>query len=340
MSGWPTVLIGCGNVGSSFAEDPVTARHYRYVSHAQVLHDHPDFDWIAAIDTDQYRATEVSRQWGVPTAAAATQDIDQRELVRVAILATPPGPGRLEALDAFSGLRAVVAEKPLGVTKEETSLFCKYCADRNISVQVNLPRRCDVTHRALAEGGLAEKIGTLHGGALLYGNGLRNNGLHMIDLARALLGDVVTAQAAAAPARTFTSGPIPGDINLSFLLSFANGVVLSGTALPFADYRENAIQLWGSRGGLTLAQEGLRVGHTPTQPHRALHDDQELAQDTTSWETTSIGNAFFSVYDNLADHLRFGTPLLSPPEQACASEEVVDAIVKSASIDGAPVRLG
>lgn len=338
MSGWPTVLVGCGNVGSSFAEDPITAQHYQYVSHAQVLRDHPAFTWAATIDTDAQRAATVAELWGV---AAHTDDANQlpdRESISVAVLAIPPGSGRIKTLEAFPNLKAVVAEKPLGISPQDTEAFCAYCTSRDIAVQVNLPRRCDPLHRSLSDGGLQDRIGTIHGGAILYGNGLRNNGLHMVDLARALLGEVTCVQAAAPPAKSFVGGPIPHDTNLAFMLSFAKGVVINGLPLHFEAYRENAIQVWGERGSLTLAQEGLRIGRTPISDHRALSGERELSQDETVWETTSIGTAFRAVYDNLANHLKAGDPLMSPPEEAIRSERVIEAIFESSQADGAPVR--
>ena len=338
MSGWPTVLIGCGNVGTSFAEDPVTARHYQYVSHAQVLRDHPAFDWVAAIDTDAGRAEAVAQQWQVTAHASSANMLPGRESIEVAVLAIPPGDGRIDALDAFPNLQAVIAEKPLGASQHETEAFCAYCASRNIAVQINLPRRCDPLHRSLSDGGLQDRVGAIQGGSILYGNGLRNNGLHMIDLARAMLGDVAMVQAAAPPAKNFGGGPIPGDINLAFMLSFASGAVVSGTPLSFDLYRENAIHLWGGRGGITLAQEGLRIGHTPVSEHRALDDEHELTQDQTVWETTSIGTAFHAVYDNLADHLNNRSALFSPPEEAIRSEQVIEAIIESFRAGGAPVQ--
>ena len=71
---------------------------------------------------------------------------------------------------------------------------------RNLLVQVNLLRRADECFRELAAGRMVELIGRLQAAQGLYGNGLINNGTHMVDLVRMLFGEVEEAKAVNATA--------------------------------------------------------------------------------------------------------------------------------------------
>ena len=178
-------IAGFGKIAAGYAADPVMARHYRYTTHSQVLLAHPRFDWIAAVDPTPDARAAAARLKDVETAATGA-DLKMGRDADILVLATPPGPARLELLAAFPKLKAVLVEKPLGRTLDEARAFLDACAARNILVQVALWRRADPAFRALAEGDLAKRIGALQTGHAVYGNGLHNNGVHMVDVIRML----------------------------------------------------------------------------------------------------------------------------------------------------------
>ena len=62
-----TVMFGFGRIGAAYADDPKTARHYRYASHAQVLSAHPDFDWQGVVDPCDRALDQARTKWNVPT---------------------------------------------------------------------------------------------------------------------------------------------------------------------------------------------------------------------------------------------------------------------------------
>jgi predicted dehydrogenase len=327
MTALRTVLIGCGRIGAGYAADPVMACHYRYVSHAQVLADHPAFAWTAAIDRNRNNAVAVAARWNVPAAGARLEDIPDRATVEAAVLAVPPGE-RLAALDALPGLRAVLVEKPLGASLAEAESFAAACAARAITVQVNLPRRCDGTHRRLAEGGLARLIGAAQGATLVYGNGLVNNGTHMIDVARMLLGDV----AAVGPAAGTTprhEGPLDGDVNVPFAMRMRSGIPVFALPVAFTHYRENAIDIWGEHGRIALVQEGLRLLVYARAENRAMQGEHELVNDASVAETTTIGVSLRAVYDDLAEAVAGGRTPRSPVGSALATARIVEAVLRA-----------
>jgi predicted dehydrogenase len=320
---WRTVLVGCGRIGAAYADDAVMARHYRYVSHAQVLAAHPGYDWVAAVDRVAEAARQVAGRWSVPHAGPGLAGLHDACAPEVAVLAMPPGE-RIAALDALPGLRAVIVEKPLGASAAEAQAFLQACERRGIAVQVNLPRRADATHRALA-GELDHAVGRRQGAFLVYGNGVANNGTHMIDLARWFMGEVTAVQAVLGGA-AYREGPLDGDFNLPFALQHADGVQTLAMPVAFAQYRENMVDIWGERGRVALLQEGLRLARYRRDDNRAMAGEHELANDAPAVETTTIGDSLYAVYDNLWRHLDGAEPLASTGANALRCAAIVDAI--------------
>ncbi|MEW6664768.1 MAG: Gfo/Idh/MocA family oxidoreductase [Thermodesulfobacteriota bacterium] len=320
-----TALIGFGMMGAGFAEDPVMARHFPYASHAQVLRDHPLFSWEAVVDPSEKALENAGRRWNVPLLCRSVEELAGRCRPEVAVIAIPPRE-RMEILEGLSDVRAVFVEKPLGETLDDATHFVRYCMKRGILLQVNFWRRGDELFRELAAGGLGEKIGQTRSCFGLYGNGLRNNGSHLIDFARMLLGECADAQVLS-PQSAFSEGPIAGDRNVPFLLLFGNGQNAVFQPLPFARYREVGLDLWGEKGRLSILQEGLGVFLYPRKENRALTGEWEIASDCPEVIAATCGTALYRMYDNLSEALFHGAALWSPGESALENERIVQNLM-------------
>lgn len=320
-------IVGFGRMGRGYAADPVMARHYRYAAHAQVLAEHPAFDWRAVVDPDPAALAEAQGDWRVPAVAADAVALGAEAAgIEVAVLATAPD-ARLGVLDAFPALRAVLVEKPLGTTLEAAREFLEACAARDVMVAVNIWRRTDEVMRRLAAGELEQRIGALQGGIALYGNGLHNNGTHMVDMVRMLCGEVVGA-ALLGGDTGFAEGPIPGDRNPRFALDLAGGATIAFQPVRFADYRENGLILWGTRGRFEVMNEGLSNAFYSRQPNRAMQGEREVAFDAPERLASSVGTALYAMYDNIAQALDAGNPslLASTGYSALETARIVEAV--------------
>jgi predicted dehydrogenase len=323
-----TALVGAGRVGASYADDPQLARHYRYASHAQVLSEHPAFEWGATVDANSAALALAQARWGFAHAASTISELCERYAPEVLVLATPPL-GRHEFVEACPGLKAVLCEKPLELDLNKAKAFLDLCRERGILLQVNYWRRCDELYRRLAEGDLEALIGhpqAVHG---LYGNGIFNNGAHLIDTCRMLLGEVVDVRALG-PATHAREFPIAGDFNVSCLLSFARGASAALLPIDFHNYRENGLDIWGQNGRLEFLNEDLTVHLYRQAPHRAVATAREIESDVRERLSATVSNALFRVYDNLAAALRGEGELLSPASSAWRTAVIIDAIRRSA----------
>ena len=333
---WRTAVIGLGKVAAGFADDPVMARHYPYATHAQVLGAHPAFAWDAAVDVSDAALDVARRRWHVRHAVASLDALPDRDAIEVAVIATPPDV-RLEVVERLPGLRAVIVEKPIATTIAAAQDFLDHCKRHGVLVQVNLWRRADTLFAALAGGRLRELIGAPQAAFGVYGNGLANNGTHMIDFVRMLLGEVDAVQTLAGVAPS-AAGPIAGDVDVAFALRIRGGIACALSPVRFAHYRENGLDVWGERGRLSILQEGLDVRVFPREPNRAMQDEHEIASDRPQPLASTVGDAFFRLYDNVAATLAGDAELCSSGESALRTARVVEAVLASAARDGALIH--
>ena len=330
QAGWNkplrTAIIGFGQVGAGYADDPVMARHYPYATHAQALQAHPAFEWNGVADVSDTALQTASQRWNIPHVAHTVAELAQTYSPEVAVLATPPQT-RLELLAHLPDLRGLVVEKPLGETREQSETFLNECARRGIVVQVNLWRRADELFQKLASGYLEELIGTPQVAFALYGNGLRNNGTHLVDFARMLFGEIAEARIAPGAVPYF-SGPLCGDVNIPFTLQMESGLCVMAQVVDFAHYRENSLDVWGTRGRLSIEQEGLNIRVFPRCPHRATQGEHEIASDCPHSLPSTVGHAFYRIYDNLACALFHNNPVCSPDDSALRTTAIVEDLVE------------
>jgi len=333
-----TAIIGFGKMGSGYADDPVMAPHYPYATHAQVLVDHPVFAWEAVVDVSDHALDQARNRWKILQTYRSLDELAKKYEPDVVVIATPPQE-RKKVIEKLPSLRAVLVEKPLGRTHAEAKSFIEVCNRRGILVQTNYWRRSDTLFRELANGKLLELIGAPQVVFGLYGNGVLNNGSHMIDLVRMLFGEVIAVQASGI-CKPYVAGPIESDINLSFSLRLSGGVVAEFNPVRFEHYRENGLDIWGERGRLAILQEGLGIAVHPQRANRAMRDEREIASDMPATLKSTVGDALYHIYSNLADAVHRGEALWSPGLSAMKTQEIVEYILRSYSQHGSVINLG
>ena len=329
MRRFRTALIGAGRVGANYADDPLTRRYFCYASHAQVLAEHPAFAWEAVVDPDSSALSQAVAHWGLRNGVPSMHDLLKQYDPEVLVLATPPT-ARAAAVEACPGLLAVLSEKPLGLTLKDAATFLNVCDARGVQVQVNLWRRCDPLMNKLANGELRAIVGRPHVVHGIYGNGLLNNGTHLIDLCRMFFGEVVGIRVLGPMLRN-AALPLAGDFDVACQLRFAAGLIGVLQPLDFRHYREVGLDIWGEQGRLEIWNEGLVVQALARQPHRALSDASEIAVDAPKPLQSTVGEALIHVYDNLAAALQNSEPLQSPGASAWRTAAVVEAIRHAAT---------
>lgn len=326
-------VVGFGNVASGYGQDPKMADYFSHITHADVLRDHPDFTVSHIIDPDHVCRKRGADLFPSAHCVANLEECDPAALatVDVVILATPPHI-RLTALEYFPNCRAVLCEKPIAASLDEAVKFNHWAQGRDVPVQVNYWRRAERRFIDLAQEGLKESVGRFQCGQAVYGNGLHNNGGHMIDFARMLLGEITAVQALG-PSIQAPNLPLKEDVALSFALYFGD-VSVTFQHIDFSHYREIALTLWGDQGRFDCLQESQVYTNFARVSHRGVSGEDEIASDRPQGWAGLSGRAYYDMYDNLAQHLKNGKDLYSPIDSAVENEKIIRLIEQSARNDG------
>lgn len=273
----------------------------------------------------------------MPHVAAAIEDLPAGYAPDVAVVAAPLEM-RPDVLGSFAGLKGLIIEKPLAASEDDAVGIVSRCREQGVPLHVNYWRRSDRRFRELAAGRLDEMIGALQFGAAVYGGGLRNNGSHLVDFIRMLLGELVEVRALA-PETAVRTLRGEGDWNVPFAATLASGAVVTVHGVDFQHYRENGLDLWGNRGRLSILNEGLTIQYASLAANRAITGEKELVHDAMTALPATVGDALFESYSGLAEAIERGTPPHCTGEDAIAAARVVDAVLRSARDGGTAVAV-
>ena len=321
-----TILIGFGKIGAGYAKDKLMSSYIKYSTHVQVLKDHPCFDLKAVVDKDLLSLKEAKDLWFIDKAVQDVNLIENPEEFDVAVIAIPPK-GRLEVIKKLPNLRAIILEKPIANNIREARRIFEYCKEKEILVQVNFNRRFDqkiLNHSKE----LSKDVGKIQSAFGLYGNGLKNNGSHLIDLARMFLGEVSWVQSLG-NGKFIEDGPIINDKNFAFVMAFESNVLLMVQPLKFEKYRENSLDLWGEKGRLFFPQEGLISLFYKKKNHRFSKNDYEIANDIQITDLMDQSKSLYNLYTNLGDTILSKSQLYSSINNAIITMEIIDNLEAS-----------
>ena len=291
-----TILIGFGNIAANYADDIFMQKWFKYSTHLQVLRDHPDFYLKAIVDKNRLALDKAKSLGEIPEVKQNINELDDPDEFDVAILAIPPEE-RIDIINKLPKVRAIIFEKPLATDISDAHKIIDLCQKRRIIAEVNFPRRFDDKVIESLER-LPNELGKLQSAFAIYGNGLHNNGSHLLDLTRLIIGDCSWVQSLANGLYDQIS-PIKNDLNIPFALGFKNEVKLLVQVVNFDSYREVYLDLWGTKGRLSFLQEGLFSAYSSLKRHRFSKYDNELENDNRLISLMGQSNAIYNLYDYL-----------------------------------------
>jgi len=323
-----TLLVGFGGIAHGLAADSRMASWFPIATHVQAIAQSDNFHLIGVVDPDPDARDVAETDWDVET--FETIDAASSLAPDIIVFATPPGE-RAAALAKFPDLKGVFVEKPLG--GEDGRRLIDTCDALGIPVQVNFWRRGDEMLQTLSNGVLTDRIGVLQAGHALYGNGLANNGSHLIDMIRMLLGEPIWVQALGV-VQPLPQSPIADDVHVGFALGFDSEASVTAHPVNFSHYREVSLDLWGSHGRLAFMQETLDIRHYDKVANRGLDGAFEIASDAGTALPSTVAAALPNLYENLAANINGEALLMSTGECALKTEAIIEQILLSAERRG------
>lgn len=325
MKIYRVVMIGFGQMAYSYSLNKEYSSEIKFASHSQALSFNNRLDWDSVVDPDTSALEEAKESLDIKHTFKAAKDIPDKDSVEIVVFSCPPSVDKIAILELFPNIKGIVLEKPLSNSLDQVSSLREYLKIRKIKAQVSFLRRGDEFISSLSNKGLEDYIGEPINAQIIYGNGIRNNGSHMIDLTRILLGEVKAVLFS--KSSTISNSSLEGDENRTFILEMQDQTLVSGFPLNFKNYRENSLDIWGNKGRIAFTQEGSYFQHWTTRESRFGLGFKEIDWSSPKIGKTNIGNSLDILYRNLILHIETNEPLVSSLDSAIKTENLLYEIL-------------
>ena len=104
--------------------------------------------------------------------------------------------------------------------------------------------------------------------------------------------------------------------------------------VDFSCYRENGLEIWGTKGRPSIVNDCRVILHDNVRKNKGLSNAKEVACDEMMTVNNDFGDAFYNMYDNLADAMNKNIPLIDPVKNALNHEKIIRAIINSSKKEG------
>jgi predicted dehydrogenase len=318
--------------------------HYQYEAWNRI----PEVEITALSNRTASRAEEVRQRFGVPRIYADFEEMLDRERPDFVDIITPP-PTHLEMVRAAARRQvAIVCQKPLAPTAEESRQVVEAAREAGVRLMVHENFRWQPWHREIRRLIDGDALGEVFSAyfRLRTGDGwpedaylarqpffrdyprllIYETGVHFIDTFRYLLGEVETVYA-----RLFRrNAAIQGEDSGILVLGFRSGATATWDANRYNEseaknprYTFGEMRIDGRRGHLLLDTEGgltLKPLGRPAAAHPYDHADHGFA-----------GDCVFAIQRHFVDCMLSGRPFESTGEDYLVNVRLVDACYESAA---------
>jgi predicted dehydrogenase len=245
-------LIGCGKIGSEFADDPRVEGIY---SHAGAYDACSRTALVAVCDADIERSHRCGGRWGVTARYTDAAQLLREQRPEIVSLCTPDQThaSLLRLVLESPGIRAVLAEKPLALSADDAAGLVEQARRRGVILAVNYIRRYASSHQQLRNFLASGGIGDIQSVIGAYTKGIFHNGTHWFDLARYLVGEIVEVRG------IHNRVPPSEDPTLDACLKFENGARGYLHGCDAACFTILEMDLLGTLGRVRIADSGHRI---------------------------------------------------------------------------------
>lgn len=254
-------IIGCGKIGSEFADDPQITDIY---THAGAYRTCPDTELVAVCDNDRIKAEKCRDRWSVPDCYVDYQKMLSVSEPDIVSVCTPDAThfDIIRSIIDSSKVSAVFAEKPLALDLDQAEYLVNLAEKKDVILAVNYSRRYAGKFSEIHEYIHSEEFGdflTVNG---YYTKGTMHNGTHWFDLARFLIGEISRVRG------EDTLREQNEDPTLDAYLEFAHGGHGTLHACDATRYSIFEMDILGTRGRVYIRDSGhivdvYRVADSP-----------------------------------------------------------------------------
>ncbi|MEQ1760510.1 MAG: Gfo/Idh/MocA family oxidoreductase [Vicinamibacterales bacterium] len=244
-------LVGCGRIGSTFADDQRVEGIY---SHAEAYSCCPSTQLVAVCDADEETARRCAARWDVAQAFTGLSRMLEETTPELVSVCTPDHTHAavLNRILDCDSVKGILAEKPLALDLTDAESVVQRAHDRGVVLAVNYTRRYTSGHIAVRQRIASGEIGEIQSVSGRYTKGVLHNGTHWIDLARWLVGEVISV-------RAYSKAQRERDMDLDVHFRFDNGVTGSLLVCEAEAFSIFEMDIVGTSGRIFLYDSGHRA---------------------------------------------------------------------------------
>ena len=252
---YTAALVGCGKIGSDFADDPLMRGDV--FAHAEAYHVCPDTRLIAIADTNGAAVQRCGDRWNVSARYSTAMEMLASNVVDIVSVATPTETHYDVLMQILAGRnrpRAILCEKPIASTIEQAEKVVAIAKEKGVLLVVMHMRRYANNMRNLRkfirDGGIGEVRG-VNGWCI---KGTVHNGTHWFDLLRYLLDVEVDAVSGLNMLHEASEDP-----TLEVAMFLNNGMLAIMRAAEHANFTICEMDIMGTKGRAQIVDSSYRV---------------------------------------------------------------------------------
>jgi len=258
---YTAALIGCGKIGSLFADDPLMRGDV--FSHAEAYSVCPDTELIAVADSDEAARKKCAERWTIKQSYSTVAELMENARPDIVSVATPTSTHYSVLVELLTGTnkpKAILAEKPLASTIEDAEQVVQLAKDHGVMLVVMHMRRYANNMRNLRDFLRSGGIGEIRNVSGWLTKGTVHNGTHWFDLLRYLVGEVEWVHGINSLCEE------GDDPTLDVAMGLANGMLATMRSAEHANFTICEMDIMGTEGRAQITDSSYRVDISIAKP--------------------------------------------------------------------------
>ena len=286
------LLIGAGKIGARY--DSVARYDGPSLSHLRALQRSVDVETIDIVDPDKNCLGELR---GRPKVRNCFTTLKEKTLADsdVIVIASPTSThaGLLSLIsEANTSGCPIICEKPTTSSESDLVVVKSLSSQFKSRIFVNYSRQWSKDHTQIVELIADQRLGALRFIRCVYDKGILNNGVHLIDLLRTLLGNQIDLAWIGDP--VFDNGPENPTLSLKLTFGSVPVFIIGNDARNYSIFE---MKFYFEGGTIELVDSGRELVEEKTKSHNIYQEYTVLEQ--TTRRTTDLTHAMDKMYQEI-----------------------------------------
>jgi len=286
------LLIGAGKIGAGY--DNIATYDGPSLSHLRALQHSVNVEHVDIVDPDEDCLAGVR---GRPKVRKCFTTLDKQVLVDPGVIviasSTPTHAGLLSLISEINTSDCpIICEKPATSSATDLEIIDRLPPYFKRRIFVNYSRQWSTDHKQIGELIADQKLGSLNFVRCVYDKGILNNGVHLIDFLRTLLGDQIDLAWVGDP--IFDNGPENPTVSLKLRFGSVPVFIIGNDARNYSIFE---MKFYFDRGTIELLDSGRELVVENPKRHNIFHDYTILKQ--TIRRTTDLTSAMDKMYQEI-----------------------------------------